>query len=143
MYRGFLGDHPWVVTASDAFAFTKEGTNFDSPCPANGWLCDGELFPGEVLNGLVLVPADFSVTGPAPNPFNPTTTISIALPVASHVTLTVFDISGRQVAQVINGVRQAGIHKVTFDGSNLASGIYLYTVKAGNHTASGKMVLLK
>jgi hypothetical protein len=143
MYRGFVANYPWVVTSSDAFAFTKLGSNFDAMDPTEGWLCNGELFPGEVLLSSVIVPTVFSVSGPTPNPFNPTTTINIALPEAAHMTMTVYDINGRQVAQVVDGFRSAGYHQVTFDGSHLASGIYLYSVTAGSHRATGKMVMLK
>ncbi|MCX6639619.1 MAG: T9SS type A sorting domain-containing protein [bacterium] len=76
-------------------------------------------------------------------PFNPATTIRYDLPVASLVRLTVFDISGRKVAQLVNGMREAGRHEVTFDGSGLASGVYLYKLEAGDFTAIQKMVLMK
>ena len=122
----------------DSFSWTKSATG-------NGPLvwdatCSGELFPGEVP---VSAPSSFTVAGASPNPFNPTTTISFTLPEMAKVTLNVFDVSGRQVAQVVNGLREAGTHQVTFDGSNLASGVYLYTITASNHTATGKMVLMK
>jgi hypothetical protein len=59
------------------------------------------------------------------------------------VNLTVYDISGRKVAELVNGMRDAGSHEVTFDGSKLASGVYLYKLTAGNYTATQKMVLMK
>jgi hypothetical protein len=106
--------------------------------------CTGELFPGEAQNVVtVSAPAVFALKGATPNPFNPTTTISFALPLAAQVNLKVFDLQGRQVADLVNGYREAGQHQVTFDGSNLASGIYLYTLNAGSNVASGKMMLLK
>ncbi len=78
-----------------------------------------------------------------PNPFNPTTVLSYKLQVASSVSLTVFDIQGREVAMLVDGYREAGVHEATFDASNLASGIYLYSLSAGDFSASGKMVLMK
>ncbi|MFH1862632.1 MAG: T9SS type A sorting domain-containing protein, partial [bacterium] len=89
------------------------------------------------------LPADFAVADVSPNPFNPTTTISFTLPEAVKVKLTLYDISGRQVAELTDGWREAGMHEVTFDGSGLVSGVYLYTLEAGPHHASGKMVLMK
>jgi len=78
-----------------------------------------------------------------PNPFNPTTTISIQLSAFSHVNLSVYDVTNRKIATLIDGYRQAGSHQATFDGSGLASGIYFYRMKAGDFNTSGKMVLLK
>ncbi len=78
-----------------------------------------------------------------PNPFNPTTTLSFELPDAGFVTLAVYDVSGRQVAELVDGWRGAGTHEVTFDASNLASGVYIYKLTAGNYTASCKMVLMR
>ena len=89
------------------------------------------------------VPQEFALLSAYPNPFNPSTTISYVLPEASRVTLTVYDINGRQVAELVNGWRDQGIHEAVFDASNLASGVYLYNVTAGTFSATGKMVLMK
>lgn len=78
-----------------------------------------------------------------PNPFNPTTTISFTLPNAMQVNLSIYNISGRLVETLVNGWRDAGTHEVTFDGSNLASGVYIYCLQAGEYSSSGKMVLMK
>ncbi len=83
-----------------------------------------------------------------PNPFNPTTTISFQLPVAGFVTLEIFDVNGRAVGArhavpLQNAWHPAGTHEVTFDGSGLASGLYIYRIQTGDYTASGKMVLMK
>ncbi|TKJ37231.1 hypothetical protein CEE37_14050 [candidate division LCP-89 bacterium B3_LCP] len=78
-----------------------------------------------------------------PNPFNPSAVISFQLQDASLVKLTVYDISGRLVTELVNGWRDAGAHEVTFNGSELASGIYIYRIQAGDFSAAGKMVLMK
>jgi hypothetical protein len=80
---------------------------------------------------------------PYPNPFNPTTALSYQLSADSHVKLEVFDISGRLVATLVDGWREAGAHELTFDGSGLPSGIYLARLKAGEDGLSRKLVLLK
>lgn len=85
----------------------------------------------------------FEVNQPAPNPFNPTITFSFTLPEAQRVGLNVYDMQGRLVDILVNGLRPAGEYRVIFDGSNLPSGMYLYTLTAGTHMATGKMVLLK
>jgi len=78
-----------------------------------------------------------------PNPFNPSTTIKFELPKASHVTLTVYDILGREVAVLVNERRNAGVYEVKFDGSNLASGVYFYRIQAGDYVFTKKLLLMK
>ncbi|HEX7342860.1 MAG TPA: multicopper oxidase domain-containing protein, partial [bacterium] len=78
-----------------------------------------------------------------PNPFNPLATIRFLLPEAQNVRLSVTDITGREVATLVNGWRGSGEHQVTFDAANLPSGIYFYRIKAGRFEDSGKMVLLQ
>lgn len=89
------------------------------------------------------VPTGFALKQNYPNPFNPTTTLAFDLPLTTKVQLRVFDIQGRQVAMLIDGSMTAGSHTVNFDGSRLASGIYLAQLQAGDFTATQRMVLLK
>jgi hypothetical protein len=83
------------------------------------------------------------IFGNYPNPFNPTTVLSYRLPFVSFVNLSVYDITGRKVAYPVNGWEDEGVHNVTFDASDLTSGIYFYRLTAGDRTATGKMVLMK
>jgi len=78
-----------------------------------------------------------------PNPFNPSTVISYQLPVRSYVTIKVYDILGREVATLVKGVKNVGNYSITFNGSDLASGIYFYQLKTGNFIQAKKMILLK
>jgi len=78
-----------------------------------------------------------------PNPFNPSTSIKYSVPKADLVTLKVFDVSGKEVAVLVNGMKQQGIYTVDFNASNLASGIYFYRIETGEFTAVKKMVLIK
>lgn len=78
-----------------------------------------------------------------PNPFNPITAISYQLSDVSLVILEVYDVSGRKVTELANGWQNAGTHEVTFNGSDLASGIYVYRLEAGQFASSGKMILMK
>jgi hypothetical protein len=91
----------------------------------------------------VTMPTAFNLYQNSPNPFNPTTVIGYDLPVSAQVNLSVYDLNGRLVADLVNSRQLAGRHEVTFDGSNLASGVYLYKMNAGQFSGSGKMVLLK
>ena len=78
-----------------------------------------------------------------PNPFNPTTMISFSLPKASNVQLSVYNMLGEKVAELLNGNISAGKHTVNFNAANLASGMYVYRIKADNFVAVKKMLLLK
>ncbi len=78
-----------------------------------------------------------------PNPFNPSTRISYDLKEAALVTLSVYDMLGREVALLQNGYQQAGMYSYTFDAAGLASGVYVYKLNAGKSTVSKKMVLNK
>jgi chitinase len=88
-------------------------------------------------------PGSFALLQNYPNPFNPTTTITYVLPGLSHVNLTVHDILGREVSVLVNERKEAGVHEVTFDGSNLASGVYFYRLQAGSFVAVKRSLLLK
>jgi len=94
------------------------------------------------------VPAEFDLFQNHPNPFNPSTTISYALPVDAHVTLEVYDVVGRRVGQLVEGNMSAGYHDATFDASALASGAYFYRLTAKGSdgavfTQTGKMLFAK
>lgn len=78
-----------------------------------------------------------------PNPFNPSTTIKYTVPVAGKVVLKVYDMTGKEVATLVNGQQEAGAHEIAFNALNLASGVYLYMFRAGNSTQSKKMILMK
>ncbi len=78
-----------------------------------------------------------------PNPFNPSTTIQYVLPRRSYVTLMVYNALGQEVAKLQDGEVERGNHVVHFDGSNLASGVYFYTMRAGAFVQTRKLVLVK
>ena len=89
--------------------------------------------------------SDFSLQQNYPNPFNPTTNIKFSLPENSFVSLKVFDVNGREVADVINEKRNAGIYEISFDANKygLSSGMYYYTLTSGSFKESKKMILIK
>jgi hypothetical protein len=78
-----------------------------------------------------------------PNPFNPSTSIFYTVPAETNVTLTVYNALGQVVRTLVNGTVASGRHEVRFDASELASGTYMYTLKAGNFTQSARMILSK
>ncbi|MCW9066450.1 MAG: T9SS type A sorting domain-containing protein, partial [Ignavibacteriaceae bacterium] len=78
-----------------------------------------------------------------PNPFNPSTNIKFSVPESGNVKLSVYNLVGEEVAVLVNGFRQAGTFEVTFDASNLSTGIYLYKLQSENSIQTKKMMLLK
>jgi len=89
------------------------------------------------------IPNYFSLAQNYPNPFNPTTSIKFSVPTPEMVTLKIFDVLGREVAVLVNEMKQPGFHTVDFDASSLASGIYFYRIDAGQFTSVKRMVLVK
>lgn len=91
----------------------------------------------------VELPSAFVLEQNAPNPFNPTTRIAFSLEQASWASLKVFDLQGSQVATLVDGLTEAGEHRVSFDASRLASGVYFYALEAEGLVQTRKMVLMK
>ena len=89
------------------------------------------------------VALDFRLEQNYPNPFNPSTTIRYELPMSSMVRLSVSDILGRKVSVLVNERKDAGVHEVRFDGSNLASGVYFYRLQAGDVVQTKRLLLLR
>ncbi|TKJ39982.1 hypothetical protein CEE37_09610 [candidate division LCP-89 bacterium B3_LCP] len=139
-YNAYLGLYPTPIYSTSSFDFEKLATGDGEP--VSGWANWGESFELLSANETEL-PDKFALLGCYPNPFNPTTVLRFQMPDASLVNLTIFDISGRKVAELISGWRDAGVHEVTFDGTGLASGIYIYQLDIGSHSASSKMVMMK
>ncbi len=86
---------------------------------------------------------DYELQQNFPNPFNPGTRIQFALPQAANVSLKIYDINGRLVADLINGMQNAGRYEVEFNAENLASGVYMYVLQAGEFSQIKRMTLLK
>ncbi len=89
--------------------------------------------------------AEFGLGQNYPNPFNPTTTIKYNVPVGTYgnISMKVYDIMGREVATLVNEMKEAGSYEVTFDGSKLASGLYFYKLQVGTLSAVKKLMLVK
>jgi len=85
----------------------------------------------------------FNLSQNYPNPFNPETKLNYQLPVSGKVTLKVFDILGREAVTLVDEVKVAGTYEVSFNGTQLASGVYFYRLQSGNFVSIKKMMLLK
>jgi PKD repeat protein len=98
--------------------------------------------PGAEVTAVV-TPTAYALQGSVPNPFNPSTEIRFDLPEEASVRLVVYDTQGRAVARLVDGTLPVGEHRVTFDGTELASGVYFYRLEAGSFTATRSMTLAK
>ena len=128
------GTYYWQVQAVDnAFA----GSMFSEE---QEFIVDNSAVSNE---GEVELPNIVELDQNYPNPFNPSTTIGYSVPHISDVSLTVYDISGRVVSQLINTRKSAGKYTVSFDASNLASGLYIYRLQVGSTLVTKKMTLIK
>ncbi|MDP3830270.1 MAG: T9SS type A sorting domain-containing protein, partial [Ignavibacteriaceae bacterium] len=120
--------------------------------PAAAWIY---MDPNNLIlsaddNDLSIVPSSLQIKGNFPNPFNPTTVVRYATPFAGEITLNVFNLLGESVASMNQVVTSSGNYEFNFNGSELASGVYLYKVSAKNNqtgkyveSAAGKMILMK
>lgn len=104
---------------------------------------DGRFEYSKEVEVEVLGPVEYSLDQNYPNPFNPSTSIKYSVAKDGFVTLDVFNLLGEKVATLINSNVKAGRYELTFDASQLASGIYVYKINAGDFTSSKKMILLK
>jgi hypothetical protein len=89
------------------------------------------------------IPNEFILEQNYPNPFNPTTSIKFSIPKTAFVTLKIYDVLGNEVINVVENNLSAGEYVKTVDFSKLSSGIYYYTLKAGDFTSTRKMMFVK
>jgi len=116
-----------------------------------GWIVGGQakIYKTTNLGGLTGnvsnsgIASEFSLNQNYPNPFNPSTVISYSIPKNEFVTLKVFDAIGREVTTLVNENETAGNYEITFDASQLSTGIYFYRIEAGEYTVTKKMLLIK
>ncbi|MDQ3021243.1 MAG: T9SS type A sorting domain-containing protein [Bacteroidota bacterium] len=89
------------------------------------------------------VPGKYDLSQNYPNPFNPSTKINYDIPFDGKVSLNIFDLSGREIATLVNDIQVAGYYTINFNAANLASGVYFYIVNSGNFVATKKMIVVK
>jgi hypothetical protein len=89
------------------------------------------------------IPKEYSLSQNYPNPFNPSTKIDYELPADGEISLILYDISGKEVASLINEFKTAGYYTINFNASNLSSGIYFYMIRANNYQMIKKMMVVK
>ena len=95
-----------------------------------------------------LISQEFIIYDNYPNPFNPSTNISYSISNGEHVSINIFDLNGGKVIELFNNYRSAGIYSIDWNGQNergvqVSAGVYLYSIEAGEHRQTKKMILLK
>jgi len=112
------------------------------------WFQGGEVFlyygnPVTDVNEIDQLPTKFSLEQNYPNPFNPTTRIEYQVASNENVTIKVFDAIGREVTTLVNEQLQPGVYEVDFNAAAFSSGVYFYSIRAGNFVQTKKMILLR
>jgi hypothetical protein len=113
------------------------------PFNKNAFIYKSFPVPAVDVNDEPGVISSFELQQNYPNPFNPATIINYSLPSRSSVSLKVYDVLGREVKSLVNATQEAGSYTVSFNGTGLASGLYVYTLEAGSFKVSKKMMLMK
>ncbi|MBN2093204.1 T9SS type A sorting domain-containing protein [candidate division KSB1 bacterium] len=126
-YKGAFGPTNWLKgwTALDHYGTLKGSTGVASESHSN------------------TVVSNYSLEQNFPNPFNPVTSITYSIPATSQVKLVVYDIQGKEVETLVNSAKNAGTHRVVFDASKLASGMYFYRLETNAVVLSRKLILVK
>ncbi len=147
----------WTQQTFDITRFANASTQMkvrfrlvaDAGATADGWYVDDILITTYCTNTITGIsgnnnsPFIFALQQNYPNPFNPVTVIKYQLPSAEKVSVKVFDVLGKEVATLVNENKQPGYYEVSFDASNLASGLYFYRIEAGSFVETKKMMLIK
>ena len=142
-YYAYGGAYPDSIIDDDTFTFAK--IPFGDGAWISDWVTTGEGFDEYVLTAKESpnIPKQFSLEQNYPNPFNNNTKFSYILPEAGQINLSVYNLNGRKISVLVCGFRSAGYHTVTFNASDLSSGIYFYRLETGTYSEIKKMVLIK
>ncbi|MGE5682137.1 MAG: T9SS type A sorting domain-containing protein [Bacillota bacterium] len=143
----------WKVLANkDEIRNSSQGSTFiytDAP-PAGRYLyrlrqsdSDEEFQFSDEIEVALESPGTFALEQNYPNPFNSETKISYSIPIDAKVNITVFNVMGQIIAELVDEFKSAGSYSVNFDASNISSGTYLYKITAGNYVQTKKMVVLR
>ncbi len=130
-------------SAVDKLEFVNEHNKLTD---TNLWFDDIKIFDPsitEVNNSQLLLNNSYELNQNFPNPFNPITTINYSLPQNSFVSIIVYDLLGRVVKTLVSENKLAGNYNISFDASNISSGIYYYTMAAENFRETKKLIVLK
>jgi hypothetical protein len=138
VYYGYVGAYPYAMTAGDSFPFEVIAGAL-AKAGEEGWVLTGSFLQGDLAD----LPSEFALMKNYPNPFNAQTVIDYQLPTTSDVKLEVYNLLGKKVATLVDKEQQAGYKSVTWDASDVSSGIYFYKLNAGEYTGTMRMILVK
>jgi Secretion system C-terminal sorting domain len=146
------GEYLFIATAGvqnnpdlqvmDSFMFAKAGVDTDGEFvfDPSEWSDSDFTIAGDALNSQL--PSEYAMNAAYPNPFNPSTTVSVSLPEAAELTVSVYNVNGQQVASLHQGVADAGTHSLTFDATGLSSGLYFVHATVPGHLDHAQKVML-
>ena len=140
---GFVGGYG-TTTEPNSYSFTDNNLssgNYEYRLKQIDF--DGSYEYSNVVEVEVNAHLQFALNQNYPNPFNPTTQIEYTIPKDGYVSLKVYNALGQEVANLINGIQKAGSHDVTFNASNLSSGVYYYRIESDNKVLVKKMMVVK
>ena len=120
--------------SADVYVGTKEGQVYK---------ISGNNSATTVGDNNISTPTEYKLAQNYPNPFNPSTTIEFVVPQAGKYSLKVYNTLGQEVANLVENELASGVHKVNFDASRIASGMYIYRLSGNNVNVSKKMILMK
>ena len=100
-------------------------------------------YSNEIMVNVIALPGQYALAQNYPNPFNPTTSIEYVIPQAGFVNLSVFNLLGERVAELVNEIMESGNHTIVFDASKFSSGTYIYTLSVNGNIVTKKMTLIK
>ena len=136
---------PFRLEAGERYRWRVRALNDTLANPEGYWSSDYQFTVFGVTSSEAHdnMPTVYTLDAAYPNPFNPVTTLRYGLPENSQVQLEVYNLIGQHVATLVNEFQEAGYHQVNFDARNLASGIYLYRLKAGDFIQHRRITLVK
>jgi hypothetical protein len=134
-----------IITNGFEFSYNQEFGNPFTGSKTNNGVADNTRIENELTDKITNsnLPAEYSLSQNYPNPFNPSTKIDFSIPQDGKVSIKIYDITGKEVSTLLNTGLNAGYHTVNFNASNLSSGIYFYTISAGNFSKTLKMIITK
>jgi hypothetical protein len=151
----YSGARRWVYESINLNAYINKTVKFrftmftDNGTPGDGFYFDDfkivnftNTYTG-ITNTSGEVPSVYSLSNNYPNPFNPSTNIKFGIPKDGYVTMKVFDITGREISNIISGQMKAGQYEVNFNAETLSSGVYFYRMSVNNYTETKSMIILK
>ena len=104
---------------------------------------NGSVNYSDVVSVVTEMPIEYALDQNYPNPFNPSTIITYSIPQKNNVSLKIYDILGNEIATLVNEQKEAGSYKVQYDAAKISSGVYIYSIQAGDFLQTRKMILMK